>query len=107
MEGDPRFVGSQQIPYVAFEQWAEMIGLKGIKVDRAEQIDAAWRDALSADRPVIINALTDPEEPPLPPHVTVQQAKKLTESMLKGDPNRVAIAVNAMKEKIDEFVPGR
>jgi pyruvate dehydrogenase (quinone) len=107
MEGDPKFEASQAIPYVPFEQWAEMIGLRGIKVDKPEQIDAAWEQALTADRPVIINAITDPEEPPLPPHITVEQAKAMSEAVLKGDPAGVRDMVTAMREKVQEFVPGR
>ena len=107
MAGDPKFEASQVIPYVPFEQWAEMIGLTGIKVDRVDQVDSAWRRALQADRPVIINALTDPEEPPLPPHITVEQAKGFAESVVKGDPHGVRDAVTAMREKLGEFVPGR
>jgi pyruvate dehydrogenase (quinone) len=106
MAGDPKFEASQVIPYVPFEQWAQMIGILGIKVDRVDQIDRAWQQALSADRPVIINALTDPEEPPLPPHITVEQAKKFTESIVKGDPSGIRDAVTAIREKVDEFVPG-
>jgi pyruvate dehydrogenase (quinone) len=106
MEGDPKFEGSQDIPYVPFEQWAEMIGLRGIKVETPEQIDAAWEQAFTSDRPVIINAITDPEEPPLPPHITVEQAKSMTESVLKGDPAGLRDMVTAMREKVEEFVPG-
>ena len=106
MEGDPKFEASQEIPYVPFEQWADMIGLRGIKVDDPSQIDAAWAQAFTADRPVIVNAITDPEEPPLPPHVTVKQAKAMTEAVLKGDPAGVRDMVTAMREKVEEFVPG-
>jgi pyruvate dehydrogenase (quinone) len=106
-EGDPKFEASQVIPYVPFEKWAEMIGLVGIKVDHVDQVDAAWQRALSADRPVIINAITDPEEPPLPPHITFEQAKKFGETILKGDPQGLRAAVTAAREKLDEFVPGR
>jgi pyruvate dehydrogenase (quinone) len=104
MEGDPRFAASQDIPYVPFEQWAELIGLRGIKVDTPDAIDRAWEQALSADRPVIINAITDPEEPPLPPHITLSQAKGFTESVLKGDPAGFRDVVNSMKSKVDELV---
>lgn len=107
MEGDPKFVASQQIPYVPFERWAEMIGLRGIKVDDPSQIDSAWEEAFSSDRPVIINAITDPEEPPLPPHVTLKQAKSMAESVLKGDPAGMRDMVTAVREKVDEFIPGR
>jgi pyruvate dehydrogenase (quinone) len=107
MEGDPKFEASQDIPYVGFDAWADMIGLQGIKVERPEQIDRAWQQALAADRPVIINAITDPEEPPLPPHITLEQAKGFTEAVLKGDPHGIRDMVTAVREKVDEFVPRR
>jgi pyruvate dehydrogenase (quinone) len=107
MAGDPRFEASQAIPYVPFDEYARMIGLHGIRVDRASQIDAAWREALSADRPVIIDAITDPEEPPLPPHITFKQMQGFTKSILKAPGAGIPGVVEAMREKIDEFVPGR
>ena len=64
MEGDPAFEASQEIPYVDYAAWAQMIGLRGIKIDKAEEIEDAWRQAFASDRPVIISALTDPNEPP-------------------------------------------
>ncbi|MGH3404569.1 MAG: thiamine pyrophosphate-requiring protein, partial [Streptosporangiaceae bacterium] len=66
MEGDPRFNASQDIPYVPYHAWADMIGLKGVKVEHSADIGDAWRAAFAADRPVIIDAMTDPEEPPIP-----------------------------------------
>ena len=50
------------------------IGLTGIRVDDPEQIGAAWDEALAADRPVVLEAITDPDVPPLPPHITFEQA---------------------------------
>ena len=90
-----------------FARFAEQIGLKGIRVDRVDQIEPAYKAALSADRPVVIDAIVDPNEPPLPPHITIKQAKDFATSIVKGDPDRVAIATEAIREKIDEFVPGR
>ncbi|HKR98373.1 MAG TPA: thiamine pyrophosphate-requiring protein [Candidatus Dormibacteraeota bacterium] len=107
MAGSPKFDASQEIPYVPFEQWAELIGLKGIKVDKPEEIENAWHEALSADRPVVINAITDPEEPPLPPHISFQQARSMSEAVLKGDPHGLRDVMTAVREKVDEFVPGR
>jgi pyruvate dehydrogenase (quinone) len=107
MEGDPRFAASQDIPYVAFHEYAELIGLKGIRVDRSSDIDGAVREAFAADRPVIIDARTDPEEAPLPPHITLKQAKGFSASVLKDPADGIAGAVESMREKLDEFVPGR
>ena len=54
---------SQDIPHVAFDQCAELIGLRGVEVERSAEIADAWRRAFAADRPVIVAALTDPEDP--------------------------------------------
>jgi pyruvate dehydrogenase (quinone) len=105
--GDPKFEASQDIPGMDFAAFARRLGLGGIRVDKASQIEEAWREALSADRPVVIDAVVDPEEPPLPPHITLEQAKKMAEAMLKGDPGRVPAMLQSAKEKMDEFLPGR
>ncbi len=106
MEGDPQFKASQEIPYVDYAAWAELIGLKGIKVTQAAEIEDAWRTALSADRPVIISALTDPNEAPLPPHITFAQAKGFAESVAKDPESGMAGAVESLREKAREFMPG-
>ena len=107
MEGDPEFKASQEIPYVDYAAWAQMIGLTGIKVTKANEIEDAWRTALSAQRPVIISALTDPNEPPLPPHITFEQAEGFAKSVLADPHSGVPGAVEAVREKVKEFLPGR
>jgi pyruvate dehydrogenase (quinone) len=66
MNADPKFKPSQEVPDFHFARYAEMLGLAGIRVDQPEQIGSAWDEALSANRPVVIEAVTDPEVPPLP-----------------------------------------
>jgi pyruvate dehydrogenase (quinone) len=107
MEGDPEFKASQEIPYVDYAAWAELIGLRGIKITKAEEIEGAWRQALSADRPVIISALTDPNEAPLPPHITFEQAEGFAKSILADPEGGLPGAVEAVREKVHEFLPGR
>jgi len=107
MEGDPQFKASQEIPYVDYAAWAELIGLKGIKVSQSVEIEQAWQAALSADRPVIISALTDPNEAPLPPHITFAQAKGFAESVVKDPDSGMAGAVESLREKAHEFLPGK
>jgi pyruvate dehydrogenase (quinone) len=106
LAGDPKFTASQELPDVAYERWAEMIGLVGIRVDRAEDIDGAWRQAFAANRPVIINALTDPEEPPFPPHVTLDQSLNFGRSVIKGDPLGLRDVVTAARDKLGDLLPG-
>ncbi|HEX4580254.1 MAG TPA: thiamine pyrophosphate-requiring protein [Candidatus Dormibacteraeota bacterium] len=107
MEGDPKFAASQDIPYVAFHEFARMIGLGSVKVDRSAQIEDAMRQAFAADRPFVIDAMTDPEEPPLPPHITVKQAQGFARSALAEREASLPGVVNAMREKVDEFLPSR
>jgi pyruvate dehydrogenase (quinone) len=68
---------------------------------------SAWEEALSADRPVVLEVKTDPEVPPLPPHIQVEQAKKMAEAMVKGDPARMEAIEHSLRGKIREFLPGR
>lgn len=107
MEGNPRFKASQSIPYMPFHEYAHLIGLGGTKVDHASQIDDAVREAFAAERPFVIDAMTDPEEPPLPPHITFKQAEVFAKSFLADSSDGLPGVVNAVREKVNEFVPGR
>ena len=84
-----------------------MIGLKGIYVDRADAVGAAWDEALAATRPVVLEVKTDPEVPPLPPHITLDEAKKLTESLIKGDPDESGVILGTAKQVLASLVPGK
>jgi len=107
MSGDPKFEGSQDLPDFPYARYAEMLGLKGIRVDSPDGVGDAWDEALAADRPVIYEAVTDPEVPPLPPHITLEQAKALSSALLSGDPNAGRIVRQSFKQKLEEFLPGR
>jgi pyruvate dehydrogenase (quinone) len=107
MEGNPKFEGSQDLPDFPYASYAELLGLKGIRVDSPEQVGPAWDEALAADRPVVFEAVTDPEVPPLPPHITVDQAKALTSALLAGDPNSGEIIRQSFRQKVGEFFSGR
>jgi pyruvate dehydrogenase (quinone) len=107
MEGDPKFNASQQIPNVPYHRFAELIGLKGIYVDRADSVGSAWTEALAADRPVVLEVKTDPEVPPLPPHITLEQAKHLTSALIKGDPHEGGIIKETAKQVLASLVPGK
>ena len=85
MNGNPRFDASQDIPDVRYSQFAELIGLKGIYVDDPNDLGAAWDEALSADRPVVLEVKTDPEIAPLPPHISFKEAKQFMFSMAKDE----------------------
>jgi pyruvate dehydrogenase (quinone) len=105
LSGDPKYEVSQTVPAFEFARYAAMIGLKGIRVDKPEQIAPAWKEALSATRPVVLEAITDPEVPTLPPHITFEQAKKFTASMMKGEPSLGHMLRQTIKEAAQSFLP--
>jgi pyruvate dehydrogenase (quinone) len=107
MEGDPKFEGSQDLPDFPYARYAEMLGLKGVRAELPEQVGPAWDEALAADRPVVYEAMTDAQVPPLPPHITVEQAKALSSALIAGDPNAGQIVRQSFKQKMEEFLPGR
>jgi pyruvate dehydrogenase (quinone) len=107
MEGDPKYEASQVLPDFPYARYAELAGLEGIRVEDPDALGAAWDQALAAERPVLVEALTDPEVPPLPPHITLQEAKYFMRSVVRGDPDRGALIKQSLKQKVEEFVPGR
>jgi pyruvate dehydrogenase (quinone) len=107
LEGDPKFPTTQQIPDFPYAKYAELIGLKGIRVDDPDQLGDAWATALEADRPCVLEAITDPEIPPLPPHITLEQAKLFSKAILHGDPDSSRMVVNSMRQMLDSLLPHR
>ena len=98
MIGNPEFTGSQDLPDFPYAQYAEMLGLKGIKVDDPNKVGEAWDEALSADRPVILEAIVDPNVPPMPPHITFDQMVKFSKTLLKGDTKEAGIIGQTFKD---------
>jgi pyruvate dehydrogenase (quinone) len=105
MEGDPKFNASQRIPDVPYHKFAEMIGLKGIFVDDPDRIGAAWEAALAADRPTVVEFKTDPEVPPLPPHITLKQAKAFAGSLVTGDPEERGVIMGTARQVLASVLP--
>jgi pyruvate dehydrogenase (quinone) len=104
MSGDPKLDASQVLPDFAYADYAKLLGLHGIRVDRAEDVGPAWDEALNAGRPVLLEAITDPEVPPLPPHIRFEQAKKLAHALMKGEPATREIVSESAKGKLAEFL---
>jgi pyruvate dehydrogenase (quinone) len=99
MAGDPKFEASQTLPDFGYAAYAGLLGLKGIRVVRPDAIGAAWDEALSSDRPCVIEFVTDPEVPPLPPHITLDQARNFMTSLLR-DPSRAQMLKESMKQML-------
>ncbi|MGE5523816.1 MAG: thiamine pyrophosphate-requiring protein [Rhodospirillaceae bacterium] len=105
MEGDPRFEGSQSLPQFPYAEYSRMLGLGGIRVDAPERIAGAWDEALSADRPMLLEMVTDPNVPPLPPHVSMKQARAYMSALIHGDADALALIRASVKEVWDGLFP--
>jgi pyruvate dehydrogenase (quinone) len=107
LQGDPMNPMTQRIPDIRYAEFAELIGLAGVRVEQPEDIGDAWRQAFQADRPFVIDAVCDPNVPPLPPHIRADQARALVRALRKGDPEGRGVITQAFRQKILEFLPGR
>jgi len=105
MEGFPKFEATQDLPNVPYHKFAELIGLEGIYCDDPDQVGAAWDRALAADRPVVLEFKTDPEVPPLPAHITFEQAKAFMSVMLHGDPDEAAMIKGSARQVLSGLLP--
>ena len=83
--GDPRFNESQRLPAFPYAEYARLLGLYGMRVDDPDRIADAWETAIAADRPIVLEMITDPEIPPLPPHIALKQAKAYLQALVKED----------------------
>ncbi|MFD8810887.1 thiamine pyrophosphate-requiring protein [Streptomyces sp. NPDC059627] len=107
MEGAPQFLPSQSLPDVAYADFARSLGLTGMRIDEPGGVQGAWEAALAADRPCVLDFVTDPAVPPIPPHATLDQIEAAAASVLKGDSDRVAMVRQGFKAKVQEFLPHR
>ncbi|AMD00663.1 thiamine pyrophosphate-requiring protein [Halomonas chromatireducens] len=98
MEGDPKFDVSQELPEFRYDEYAELLGFKGLRMEHEDDVDRVWDEALAADRPVVINAYTDPDIAPLPPHIEFEQAKSYLASIVKGDSSGIHSAKLSAKQ---------
>jgi pyruvate dehydrogenase (quinone) len=105
MLGEGKTESTQSIPDFAYHSYAELLGLKGIFVNDPQRLGAAWDEALAADRPVILECYTDPNVPPLPPHITLKQAKHFM-GMMSSEPELAEVLKNTTRQVFSHLVPG-
>jgi len=102
--GEGKTESTQAIPDVPYHKYAELLGLRGIFVNHPDRVAAAWTEALNADRPVILEAYTDPNVPPLPPHITLKDARNFL-TMLPKEPELGSVLKNSIKEVFASIIP--
>jgi pyruvate dehydrogenase (quinone) len=104
LAGDAKLETSQDLPAFDFAAYARQLGLEGLRVEAPGEVGPAWDRALAADGPVLLDVVTDPEVPPLPPHIRMEHAKGMASSLFHGDPEAARVVRQTMREKLKEFV---
>ncbi len=106
-EGNPKLPATQDLPDFPYARFADSIGLKGIRVDRPEDVGRAWDEALSANSPVVFEAYTSGDVPTIPPHISFEQAKAYMSALVKGDPDEGGIIKQSVKSMVGGIFPSK
>lgn len=107
MEGDAKFDTSQDIPDFAYDEYARMLGLEGIRVDNVDEVKDALDTAMVLQKPVVLNVYTDPSVPMTPPHVTFKEMKAFASAIYHGDTNAWDMIRETTKDVWAEYFPGK
>jgi pyruvate dehydrogenase (quinone) len=106
LAGEAKLESSQNLPPFDYAAFARQLGLEGIRVERPDDVGPAWDRALAAGRPAVIDVVTDPEVPPLPPHIRMEHAKGMASALLHGDPESGRVVRQSLREKLKDLVGG-
>ncbi|HEY4137006.1 MAG TPA: thiamine pyrophosphate-dependent enzyme, partial [Casimicrobiaceae bacterium] len=98
LEGDPKFPASQDLPDFSFSGYSNLLGFAGMRVDTSSKIVPMLDAALMADRPALLEVMSDPNVPPLPPHVTMKQARNYLRAIARGDADAAKFVRASIKE---------
>jgi pyruvate dehydrogenase (quinone) len=89
---------------IDFAAFARACGGAGFRIEDPAECGSVLEEALATRGPVLIEAVVDPFEPPMPPKVTVKQAAKFAQSLARGEPNRGRIALTVLEDKVRELL---
>jgi pyruvate dehydrogenase (quinone) len=105
--GDAKYEPSQDLPDFEYAAYGEMLGFKGIRVEDPDDLEGAWEEAWASTRPVVFEAIVDPDVPPLPPHIGFDQVVAFTRAIYRGDPDFQGIIARAFADMTESFIPHR
>jgi pyruvate dehydrogenase (quinone) len=106
MEGAPKFEDSQELPDFHFAAYAQLLDFEGIRISNPDEIESALQKGIAAKKPVLLEFMTDPNVAPLPPHISMKQAKDFMVSMVKGEKGAWETIKQTMKDVKENYFPG-
>jgi pyruvate dehydrogenase (quinone) len=105
MEGDKKYVASQDVPRFNYAEYAKMLGFEGIRIEKEDDIIPGIERAMASQQPVLVDVLSDPNVPPLPPHISFKQMKAFTSSLIKGDVDAWDMIKQTYKDVVENYLP--
>jgi pyruvate dehydrogenase (quinone) len=102
MEGNPEF--GVELQPIDFAGYAKNCGAAGFTIEEPGQAEAVLRAALAHPGPAVIEAVVDPNEPPMPGKISTKMAVHFAEALAKGERNRWDIIKTVLKDKVREVL---
>lgn len=102
MEGNPEY--GVELEPIDFAGIAKSCGAEGYTIEDPEQAESILRQALKSKGPAVVQAVVDPNEPPLPGNVTSEQAFKFAESLARGEKNSWQVIKTVLEDKVREVI---
>ncbi|HKR86689.1 MAG TPA: thiamine pyrophosphate-dependent enzyme, partial [Phenylobacterium sp.] len=100
--GNPEYVCDLQP--IDFAAVARGFGVAGYRIEDPAECAAVLRQALETPGPALVEAVVDPNEPPMPPKITYEQAKHFAEALARGTPNRGEVLRTVARDRIRELI---
>jgi thiamine pyrophosphate-dependent acetolactate synthase large subunit-like protein len=102
LEGNPQF--GVELQPIDFAAYARACGAGGFTIEKPEEASGVLREALAYDGPAVVQAVVDPNEPPLPGNISVKQALKFAEALARSEKDAWKIIKTVLEDKIREVV---
>jgi len=102
LEGNPQY--GVELQPIDFAAYARACGAAGYCLDDPAKAEAVLREAFAHAGPVVIEAVVDPNEPPMPGKVSTQQAKNFAKALARGEKDSFGIIKSVVMDKIREVV---
>ena len=102
LEGNPEY--GVELQPIDFAKVAEACGARGYTIERPQDAEIVLRHAVSHSGPVVVQAVVDPNEPPMPGKVTTEQAFKFAKSLVRGQKDAVKILETIAEDQLREVI---
>jgi pyruvate dehydrogenase (quinone)/pyruvate oxidase len=100
--GNPEFgCALQEIDFAAF---ARACGGSGFTIEDPSKCGEVLDEALATKGPVVVQAVVDPYEPPMPPKATLKQGYEFAKALIRGEPARASIVETILEDKVKEMI---